>query len=152
MGVITKREIKGNPPRSDAAATAKADEAPARTTNVLGTSSISPHSIGPVEAREQGENAVTRGALERAERHVSGFSIIPSAGPQPKRITVNREGKIIPAEEATEGATVLVGAEAEAYEAAHGGKKAEDKAPNKAKRKAANKNRRTATAARRKGR
>lgn len=130
MPTITKQELKGEPARKAAAPASTVVTAPA--TPVLGTARLSsPHSISAQEAREQGENAVTRGALERAERHVSGFSPLPKAGDQPKRITVDREGKIIPEGSATEGGTVLVGAEAEAYEAAHGGAKESAKTANK---------------------
>lgn len=141
MPVITKTELKGNPPREDTVETAQ----PA--TPVLGHGAVS-HGISAAAARELGENAVKDGALERAERHVSGFSPMPKASDQPKRITVDRDGKVIDASAATEGATVLVGAEAEAYEAKHGGSKAADKSADKGrKRKAATKGRTTRASA-----
>lgn len=123
MAVITKDEIKGNPPREDEPA--KAGPKPT-TTQAADVRDPAKGAISAHAARELGENAVTEGALARAERHVAaGRGIFPQAGEQPKRITVDREGKVIPESQATEGATVLVGAEAEAYEKAHPAKEAE---------------------------
>jgi hypothetical protein len=120
MPVISKEELKGNPPAK--ARKAPAAEAPAKTTAVS-TTPARAQIISAADARELGESAITTGALDRAEQHVAGGrGVYPPSIEQPKRITVDREGKVIPPEQATEGATVLVGAEAEAYVAKHGGK------------------------------
>jgi hypothetical protein len=156
MPVITEAERKGNPARK---ATDKAKDVaaatPKETTTVVKT--IREDSISGHDARELGPSAVTRGALERAEQHVAaGHGAYPQGDPDEKpltRIVVDFSGKVIPESQATNGGTVLTGAEADAYLAKHGGPKAESispaanakrakKAPNKARKGSANKARR----------
>ena len=103
--------------------------------------------VDHVDARELGENAVTKGALERAEAKV-GSTALPTAPKQPFKVWV-QDGKAY-RQPPEGGSTQLVGAEAEAYAKAHGiegdekaaakptAKKAARKAP-KAARKGAQK-------------
>lgn len=77
-------------------------------------------------ARELGPNAVTHGALERAEAAVTGTSYLPKNQEQSDNLTrayVTPDGKV--STTPPDGSAVqLVGAEAEAYLEKHGGKKA----------------------------
>jgi hypothetical protein len=87
-------------------------------------------SISAHEARELGENAVKRGALERAEANVAS-SMVP---PAPQKVTTIwvQNGKVF--DTPPEGGSVqLTGAQADAYKAAHGGAKAEATAKAEAK-------------------
>jgi hypothetical protein len=147
MPVITKEELGGNPPaepRKAETTKATADEEARAAARKAESERRQALTISATEARELGPNAVTRGALERAEAAVAGGrGIYPPASEQPARLTVDLDGKIIRPEEAIHGGTVLVGAAAEAYAAAHGGKveKAEENAEEKAAPKSADKSR-----------
>lgn len=162
MPVITKSEIKGNPP-AKAASTADAAKAEAESRGAAPAASTTRAAaadeksaaadrdaetarrrelvVSGEEARSIGESAVERGALARAEAKVSRQSPYPAPLDQPTRITVDKDGAIIDAAAATDGATVLVGAEADAYAAAHGGKKSAEKTADKSAAKRADKSR-----------
>lgn len=155
MGVITKEEIKGNPPRTETDTTptapvlSKEDQA-AEDKRVAEAARRRQLAISGPEAREVGESALTRGALERAEAKVGNTGPMPVTKPREiTRITVNRAGEVIDDSQATEGATVLTGAEADAYLARHPRKEAEKSADKTRKTKQRTKTRKISSKARR---
>lgn len=107
--------------------------------------------IDATSARALGTNAVTQGALERAEAAVGNTGPLPKNQAQSDALTrafVTPDGKV--STTPPEGSAVqLTGAEAEAYLAVHGGGKAApketvtDDAAEKASPKAANKERKS---------
>jgi len=107
--------------------------------------------IDGASARDLGTNAVTQGALERAEAAVAGNSPMPRNQEQSDSLTrvyVTPDGKVSTTPPAG-SAVQLTGAEADAYLKAHGGGKQAasadaapaDTAPEKATPKKANKER-----------